>query len=740
MQSLIDQDDAYTQQQQSQQQAASEQSLIDQDEAYTQQQQSQQQAADQQQAAAEDQARADEQQAASEQSLIDQDTAYTEQQTQQQAAEAERVAYTQEWLPFYADLAGGSQAEGIQTLNQEYDAGVRNPIEHRYNQIAASLQSQLGAIPSELHRETDRRLRQLIGEKWYNIYRGIDDGRPTPQQRAARAAAAAEKIVEGDTDGEPDPDSEGTDGAAAQQASTDTSEEAPEQAATQTPEETEETPDTPPQEEETEVRNPARVGEIVVGYETDATTAHRVRPVLGDLDDVIPSHSPTGEEREEYPQGLQPRKTRGGPSSLRLARKRAENPNINQMLTFPGHFRDGPPLTSKKDPGASISGSGRRMTAEIMRDEFPENWEKYQAGLRLKLEELGMDPAEADAIAAEGGSPFLHYELIDDTDEVALARDSNKKVTQGLTASEVAEADTEFFDAELMGLWQQPGNEAFGDAVTHADNAAFRKALMDRIPDEIISEFMTEDETQFSPDGIKRLENAIIMYVFQGETGSALATALIEQGLPLKNIEHFLRTAIASLAYAKANGQDISTEMAAAVFRFLDLNNTADDLSRERKQPKEPLLYGAIEALYRSQQLIDGLTLIEKQLLYLIYSKRDAYTQLAEMLQDWSSAAVTEWLAQSGQPSLLGDTVDPKEIAAGVFTRIIRDYITSKVFETRETRDGETVLLSPESMPAELVDLREDMDALSTTEEKMTFASEWVDEFFTRDERRRSTK
>ena len=112
-QSLIDQDDAYTQQQADQAQAEREQRFIDQDDAYTQQQAQQQADAEQQQAAADEQARA-------EQSLIDQDEAYTEQQT----AEAEQVAYTQEWLPFYTDLAGGSQVEGIRLLNAEYEAGV----------------------------------------------------------------------------------------------------------------------------------------------------------------------------------------------------------------------------------------------------------------------------------------------------------------------------------------------------------------------------------------------------------------------------------------------------------------------------------------------------------------------------------------------------------------------------------------------------------------------------------------
>ena len=671
---------------------------------------------------------AEAEQAQIEQSFIDQDDAYTQQQAQQaQTAEAEaaeaaaKIEHTKTWLPFYSDLAGGSQSEGIRTLNAEYDAGVRDPIRQRYDAIATSLSEQLGAIPSELHRETDRRLRQLIGEKWHNVYRGIDQ-KPTPQERAQRAAETADTIVQGET---PDADesptepteptsSVRTDALPDGTAQTETAEQIP---ADETPAET--IPQT-------------QIGTETVGTESDLVTEHRVRPVLGDLYEVIPSHTIEGEKRDDYPEDLQPRKTRGGPSSLRLAHKRAETPNVASMLTFPGHFRDGPPLTSQKrsQPRAkpTISGSGRRMMAEIMHKFHPENWERYQQALRVKLGELGIDPAEADAIEAQGGVPFLRYELLDDTDEVALAKDSNKKSTQGLTASELAESDTEFFDAELMGLWQQPGTEAFGEALRHADNVAFRNALLDRIPDEILSEFMTEDEKQFSNDGIKRLENAMIMYVFEGETGNALATALIEGGLPLKNIENFLRTAIAALAYAKANGQDISTELTAAVFRFFDLNETADRLAKEQKKPKAPLLYGAIDALYRSPQLIDGLTLLEKQILYIIYSKRNAYDQLTEFFQGWSETAVSRWSAAASQPMLIGGTADPRDISEGVFAQMIRDYIRDTIFETRETRAG-TVLVSPDSLPPELVDLREDMDAIANTEGKQRFANDWIDAF-----------
>ncbi|MCY3739937.1 MAG: strawberry notch family protein [Candidatus Poribacteria bacterium] len=656
---------------------------------------------------------AEAEQAAIEQSFIDQDDAYTQQQAdaeqaaaEQQVSEAEKIEFTKAWLPFYADLAGGSQSEGIRLLNAEYDAGVRNPISHRYDQIAAGLQEQMGVVPSQLHQEADRRLRQQIGEKWYNIYRGIDQ-RPTPQQRAQRANEAADKIVEG-TDGQPTVDGQGDTDVSK---GTDTAVDGDVNGTAAT------APDTPGT---TETIPEARIGTENTGYESDGVTAHNVRPVLRELDDLVPSHQLDGEKREDYPEDLQPREGRGGAISMSQVRKTAQQPNFAFLLEFFKQFRDGAPVTSKKHPRRILSGNGRTLALQLMRNEYPENWQGYQDALRAELEKVGIDPAEADAMEA----PVLTYEILDDIDEVALAKDANVQATLDHTAAEQASQDTEYFDDDLMALWQ-PGEGSFEEVLTSEENQQFRSTLFSRIPTHLVSAFMTADNKSFSNDGIQRIQNAMIRYVFGESIGDQLAKVLIEQGLEdVKNIEAMLRNAIASLAYAKANGQDISTQLASAIFRFIEINKNAERDAQQRKQPKDVMLYAGIEAVYQSGALIEAPTLLEKQLLYLIYAKRNAPRQLADDFQAWAQTAVSR-----GRETDQGGLFNDAAISEAIFAGIIREYIRETIFATRTTQDGQTVLVPPDSLPPELVRLRENMDAMSDAADKERLANDWIDAF-----------
>ena len=677
-------------------------------------------------------------QAAREQRFIDADDAYTERQAaeavaaeEQAAAEAEKIEYTKTWLPFYSDLAGGSQSEGIRLLNQEYAAGVRDPIAHRYDTIAAGLQQQMGVAPSELHREADRRLQQQISEKWYNIYRGIDQ-RPTPQERVARAEAAAEQIVEGGTD-----DTTRTDQGTQQGAPQGTQPDA-------TGVDNRPTGDPPDPRDSIP---PARIGNPETGYASDGTTGHRVRPVLRELDDLVPSHQLDGQPRDDYPQDLQPREGRGGAISMEQVRNTARNPNFAFLLEFFKQFRDGAPVTSKKHPRRVVSGNGRTLALQLMRNEYPENWEGYQQALRAELEKVGIDLAEADAME----NPVLTYELMDDTDEVALATDANVQTTLDNTAGEQAAQDAAYFDDDLMALWQ-PGEGNFDETLQSEANQSFRTALFNRIPTHLVAAFMTADNKNFSNDGIQRIQNAMIRYVFGGEIGDQLSRVFIETGLEgIKNIETMVRNAIASLAYAKANGQDISQEMASAIFRFIEINNTAEREAQQRRVPKEALLYAGIDAVYKTAEMLqapaesgeareaDGsradtggsasrtpsplsITLLEKQLLYLIYSKRNAPRQLADDFQDWARTVVS--LSASTEASLFD-----VQTSTAIFAGMIRNYIRETIFATRQTQDGQTVLVSPDSLPPELVDLRLAMDAMSDTADKERFANDWIDAF-----------
>lgn len=462
-------------------------------------------------------------------------------------------------------------------------------------------------------------------------------------------------------------------------------------------------------------------GTETTAYMTDATP-YKVRPVVRELDELIPSHDIEGNETPDYPADLQPREGRESQISSDVTRENASKLIPSLSLDFPIQFDKGPPLTSKRYPGRTVAGTGRTNMLKWARDHHPEKWQAYQDALREQVEALGIDPAVLDNMQ----SPVLHYELTENVDEIEIAKDTNVQTTLDNTATETAGQDADYFDDNLMALWQ-PGEGSFEDALKSEGNQPFRTALFNRIPKHLVSGFMTADNANFSADGIKRIQNAMIRYVFGGEIGDRLSKTFIETGIEdLKNIDTMLRNIVATLAYAKANGQDIGPELASAIFRFIEFNNRAN--ADTRRIPKDVLLYAEIDALYRTKTTVDAPSLLEKQLLYLLYAKRGTPRQLAGDFQTWAERAAG--LSTTEQTDFIsGDTAPTAANSETIFAGIIEDYINATVFETRETQDGTTELLPPESMPPELVDMREDMDKLPTTEDKQSFVSAWIQNF-----------
>ena len=133
------------------------------------------------------------------QNLTPQEQAELDAQQQQQAQSLQE--YERNWGEFYRDQAG-TYSEGRQMMEEEFQQGIRDPIEFRYNQIAEPLREQYGTATAELHRDADSRLRRLIGEKWYRRYRGRGDREL--DERVQRMVKAAGQLVDDATDTDTD--------------------------------------------------------------------------------------------------------------------------------------------------------------------------------------------------------------------------------------------------------------------------------------------------------------------------------------------------------------------------------------------------------------------------------------------------------------------------------------------------------------------------------------------------------
>ena len=663
------------------------------------------------------------------QRFIDQDNAFTEQQAEaeqvaaeQQQAEADRIEWTKQWLPFYIDQAGGplshAQSEGIRLLNQDYDAGVRDPIAAKYDEIAAQLQPQMGVSPSLLHQEADRQLRQQIGEKWYNRYRGIEDTRPTPQERAQRAAAAAEQIVEG-TDGTPISELESIQGTEdtqqEEQAGTDIDGDGTEPAGS-VPEET-----TPAE----------RIGTENVAFWSDEDPANpiQVRPVVRELDELIPSHDAEGRPREDFPAELelQPREGRETLTAVQKIREDARKFNPLSAIEFKRNLAYGPPVTSKKHPRALIAGTGRLNALYIIRKEYPEKWAEIQQVLRTELEKLGMDPTVLDTMEA----PVLTSELVSDLDEVALARDTNRDSRLGAGAAETAGQDAKYFDDELMALWEQP-NPNFAESLNAPENADFRRVLFSRIPKEDQPAYLRAQKqeggrqsVQFSTDGIKRVQNAMIRYVFGEDVGAQLANMFIETELKgeRKAVADMVRNALGPLTYAKARGADIGSPLAAAILRFMEIDSVAG--RQDTSIPIDERLWTQVEAVFQQPDMLP-VPLLEKQLLYLVYAKRRSPAQFATLISNWAQQGVA---LTSQTNELFGETQDIQTVSEELFAAAIREHIRSTVFGWSENAKGEKTWHGVDRMPYELKPLREELGRMSKAADTDGFANVWIDAF-----------
>ena len=155
--------------------------------------------------------RAAAEQQAREQGFIDADDAFTQQQTEQAATEeqaaleqAAREDYRSTFREYYLEQAGGSISLANRLADRHFDEGANSPFQHIHNRIREQLKPLMGGSPSMLEQEAETRLKQELGEKWYNRYRGIPE--KTIADRVQESIDAADKIEQAEQTTEFDED------------------------------------------------------------------------------------------------------------------------------------------------------------------------------------------------------------------------------------------------------------------------------------------------------------------------------------------------------------------------------------------------------------------------------------------------------------------------------------------------------------------------------------------------------
>lgn len=372
-------------------------------------------------------------------------------------------------------------------------------------------------------------------------------------------------------------------------------------------------------------------------YSSDRKDSFRTRYGIMELSDVVPSHQLDGSEDPRYKHpDLQPREERGGIPSLNQVKEQAAKLRTNFLLDPFATTSDGAPIISFKHPPLVVSGNGRVMTLQKALRDHPDQWAIYQRDLRTAVEQYGIDASELEGMT----NPVLVQFLDEEVNEVIFADDANRQAGLGYSATETASRDARYLTDAIMVQWQMTG-DAFETALQSPENEDFRKALLEAIPDNDHPRFLTKEGTSFSSDGINRLRNMMMRYVFRGDYGAELSRLLIESEFDsIKNIQNMLNVAIPHLALIesytrhglRAKNLSIAEDVARAVGVLAELSKNGESVHNFVHQ----------DLLFQPQTTLENLSLTGIEVLALMDEKQRAYQQLASVFMRYTQAVLDE--------------------------------------------------------------------------------------------------
>ena len=402
-------------------------------------------------------------------------------------------------------------------------------------------------------------------------------------------------------------------------------------------------------------------------YSSDRKQSFGVEYRLMELDEVVASHLLDGKENPLYVDpDLQPREERGGIPSLKKVEDYAREMKTPFYLDPFATTSDGAPILSFKNPPLVLSGNGRTMSLQKAYRDHPESWQKYQDALRETAEQYGITPDQIESMQ----KPILVQMLLDEVDESMFADDANQQTGLAYTSTETATSDARYLTDDVMSYWSMTG-ESFDAALESAENQDFRAALLKQIPESRHPRFLTPDLKNFSSDGVKRLRNMLMRYVFQGDYGMKLSQMLIDTKFDsITNIQNMLDVALPQLAliesYTRSGLRETNLSIAEELARAV---GTLDDLSRNGESVWN---FAAQDMLFKPQTVIDQLSEPAMLMLVLLEGKQNAFQQLASVFARYTAAVMDEPLPGEA----LFSTGFTK---AGFFEPEIRKHFENKV-------------------------------------------------------------
>jgi len=353
------------------------------------------------------------------------------------------------------------------------------------------------------------------------------------------------------------------------------------------------------------------------------------RYALVDLDDLVPSHDPRN--------GFQPVSTRRTentrdytlPHNQDPVREGAAALNPDTLLLKGTYAEGGPPIVSAD--GEILGANGRHQMLLLARQAHPEQWKKYQARLKERAADFGIDPnaitegktvafiadpmSAADeiraiavlntdpqkaAVLSERGDALRRSLKVDHVDGLdirddetlnkALQREGPKIVERMIADGTIASGQIVNFIDPNTGKMTNDGlkvleealkNVAYGSAKTRTDLTASTGSLFDKM----VPAFLRINLDEASNPDMQALGVSKAMM-----EGAAAFNSPAFETQPLSPLAEAFRSFFVAASTRPSKAGPVGRKLAASM-----LNETSNDIFVQHEKPLEERLIGALE-------------------------------------------------------------------------------------------------------------------------------------------------
>lgn len=295
----------------------------------------------------------------------------------------------------------------------------------------------------------------------------------------------------------------------------------------------------------------------------DSKTRHEFVYRVVELDDLITSHNDDLGVNPNYPQELQPRQRERMASSLQIDAIASDLTPESLLLE-----------THRIDTGTMIigpdlvveSGNGRTLALRRARAAFPDQYENYKAAMLDYLPSVGIDPERIRELQF----PVLVRERISDVNRAEFAEDAARRATLDLSPLEQAVIDARNMPLDLISTLDIGDDQGLGEALRLARNRPIIQKFMATLGENERAQYL-DAKGDINVDGLKRLERAVFLATYKGDSGVRLFSRFMESTNP--GVQNMYKAIVETL------GQVAKLETSILAGRSPESLSIADDIS-----------------------------------------------------------------------------------------------------------------------------------------------------------------